>query len=258
MDLIASVKNNKGIRFAELLLRQEAILERSVGWSALEFEGSKVVEVGCGPLAGFGPMAIFRGARSFESAEPVWDMELFRSEDIVHRYLFTLHADLCALYGQRMNFREFCEALGEKITVHATGFELAPISGTADIVLSQSCLEHVFALKETVSRLSELQGPQTRFIHLVDFGYHYITPSPFDGLYEEPPEAYIARRGNAINMLRVSDVEGLFSEASVSAVTVPTRVVGDTYEGTIHPWWRERYDDEALFTQHALVVSRSP
>jgi hypothetical protein len=36
---------------------------------------------------------------------------------------------------------------------------------------------------------------------------------------------------------------------------VPSRNVKDTYRGTIHPWWRGRYDDAALFTQLALVAS---
>lgn len=255
MDLLTSVKHRNGIRFAELLLRQEAVLRTHMRWEPLEFEGRNVVEVGCGPLAGYGPLAIFRGARTFESAEPEWDRDLFASEEIAWQYLYPLHADLSALYGARMSFNEFRQALEERIVVHRAGFEKAPIGEKADIILSQSCLEHVFPLEETVSRLADLQAPETRFLHLVDFGNHYLTPNPFDGLYEEPAEAYIARRGKAINMLRASDVTALFAEAGVPAITVATRVVGDTYAGTIHPWWRERYDDEALFTQLALVAS---
>ena len=254
-DLLNSVKHRHGIRFAEFLLRQEAILTREIGWKPLEFEDARVIEVGCGPLAGYGPLAIFRGARSFESAEPEWDADLFASDEVAHRYLYTLHADLTALYGPHMEFDAFRRKLKEKIHVYRGGFETAPVDGAADIILSQSCLEHVFPLDKTVSKLAELQSEHTRFLHLVDFGNHYLAPNPFDGLYEEPPEAYIARRGKAINMLRMSDVAALFAEAGLPAVTVPSRIVGDTYSGTIHPWWRERYDGEALFTQLALVAS---
>ena len=35
---------------------------------------------------------------------------------------------------------------------------------------------------------------------------------------------------------------------------VQSRVIADGYPGTIHPWWRERYDDADLFTQLALVA----
>src|SRR3990170_2316185 len=79
-ELLSSAKHARGIRFAELLLRQEAIVRRQVPWTNLDFESRRVVEIGCGPLAGFGPLAIFRGAASFESAEPEWDAELFASE----------------------------------------------------------------------------------------------------------------------------------------------------------------------------------
>ncbi len=54
-ELLSSAKHGRDIRFAELLLRQEAIVRRHMPWSALEFAGKRVVEVGCGPLAGFGP-----------------------------------------------------------------------------------------------------------------------------------------------------------------------------------------------------------
>ena len=35
---------------------------------------------------------------------------------------------------------------------------------------------------------------------------------------------------------------------------IASRVMRDSYSGQIHPWWRERYDDAALFTQLALIA----
>ena len=253
-ELLLSTKHGRGIRFAELLLRQEAVVRRHMPWEPLDFAGKRVVEIGCGPLAGFAPLAIFCGAAGFESAEPEWDEGLFRSGAVTDRYLRVLHADLVALYGPRMDFAEFCRALHERLTVHRCGFEAAPIAGSADIVLSQSCLEHVFPLEATVEKLASIQNPQTRFLHLVDFGNHYPTGNPFDGLYEQPPGDYIARRGKAINLLRVPDVPALFARRGIAARSIASRVLKVSYGGTVHAWWRERYDDAALFTQLALVV----
>lgn len=253
-DLLNSVKHRHGIRFAEFLLRQEAIATRAMGWAPLDFEGANVLEVGCGPLAGYGPLAIFRGAASYVSAEPEWDPSLLHDREVADRYLRVMHADLTALYGPRMSFDAFHRALGERITVHATGFEDAPIGSRPDIVLSQSCLEHVFPLEGTVRRLAELQGPESRFLHLVDFGNHALTQSPFDGLYEQPAPEYLAARGKAINMLRVSDVAKMFAASGIRAQVIPSRVISESHEGEIHPWWRERYDEAALFTQLALVA----
>ena len=253
-ELLASPKHARGIRFAELLLRQEAIVQQHLTWRPLNFEGRRVVEIGCGPLAGFGPLAIFCGASSFQSADPEWDEDLFFSEPISERYLHLFHGDLVGLYGPRMDFAAFRDALFHCMTIHRSGFETAPIAGPADIVLSQSCLEHVFPLEATIAKLAAIQTPQSRFLHLVDFGNHYPTEHPLDGLYEQPPEAYIARRGKAINLLRSSDVARLFAESGIAAHMIKAREVADTYRGAIHPWWRERYDDEALFTQLVLIA----
>ncbi len=253
-ELLSSAKHGRGIRFAELLLRQEALVRRVMPWVPLDYEGKRVVEIGCGPLAGFGPLAVFCGAASFESAEPEWDPDLFFSEQVMERYMRVFHADLVALYGPRMDFAAFQKALHDRMSIHRGGFERAPIERGVDVVLSQSCLEHVFPLETTVEKLLAVQTPQTRFLHLVDFGNHYPTGNPFEGLYEQPPADYIARRGKAINLQRMSDVKSLFAKSGISARIIPTRVMADGYSGTVHPWWRERYDDASLFTQLVLVA----
>ena len=253
-ELLSSGKHNRGIRFAELLLRQEAVVRRHMPWPPLDFEGRRVVEIGCGPLAGFGPLAVFCGAARFESAEPEWDPGLFFGQAVRERYLRTFHADLCALYGPRMDFAAYLAALAERMTIHRCGFEAAPIAGPVDIVLSQSCLEHVFPLEATVAKLARLQGANTRHLHLVDFGNHYPTGNPFDGLYQQPPSEYIARRGRAINLLRAPDVRELFARHGIAVAMIASRAWTDGDAGTIHPWWRERYDDAALSTQLALVA----
>lgn len=239
-------------------MRQEAVLVRAIGWKLIEFKNANVVEIGCGPLGGYAPLSIFLGAKSFVSAEPEWDQGLFESDEISDGYLYPLHADLCALYGERMDFPAFRKGLRQRVRVYQTGFESLELTTPADIVLSQSCLEHVFPLDGTIEKLAQIQTPLTRFIHLVDFGNHYLTNSPFDGLYEDTAAAYIARRGKAINMCRLPDVTGLFESSGLPAVAVPTRFVPDTYNGRVDEWWRERYDDAALFTQLALIAGPSP
>jgi hypothetical protein len=253
-ELLASSKYGRGIRFAELLMRQEAVVRRHVQWEPLNFEDKRVVEIGCGPLAGFGPLAIFLGAKSFESAEPEWNPDLFTSDLVSESYLRIFHADLVALYGERMDFKTFQSALSKQMAIYPGGFESAPITGKVDVVLSQSCLEHVFPLEDTISKLAVIQTPQTRFLHLVDFGNHYPTINQFEGLYEQPRAEYLLKRPHAINLLRAPDVQTLFSAQGIPARLIPSRMAGANYSGTIHPWWSERYKDDALFTQLALVV----
>lgn len=258
-ELLSSSKHSRGIRFAELLLRQEAVVRRAMPWAALDFDGKRVVEVGCGPLAGYGPLAIFCGARSFESAEPEWDETLFFSAPVREKYLRLLHADLCGLYGPRMDFAQFIEALKQRLKIETCGFEKSSIEAPVDIVLSQSVLEHVFPLEHTVDKLAQVQTPATRFLHLVDFGNHYPTANPFEGLYDRPAADYIARRGRAINCLRMPDVVALFEARKIPASVIPSRVVSGGLGGkAVHAWWRQRYDDAALSTQLALVAGPRP
>lgn len=253
-ELLSSPKHGRGIRFAELLLRQEAILRRQMQWESLSFEGKDVVEIGCGPLGGYGPLAIFCGAARFESAEPEWDAGLFFSEPVRELYLRVFHADLVALYGPRMTFAGFLESLERRMRIEKAGFASSAIQGPFDIVLSQSCLEHVFPLETTLDKLAAVQTAQSRFLHLVDFGNHYPTVNPFEGLYEQPPEEYIARRGKAINLLRCTDIAALFERRGIAARVVVSRQASANYRGSVHPWWRERYSDDALFTQLVLVA----
>jgi hypothetical protein len=257
-ELMSSSKHARGIRFAELLLRQEAIVRRVMDWPQLDFADRRVVEVGCGPLAGYGPLAIFCGARSFESAEPEWDADLFFSRPVQEKYLRIFHADLCGLYGPRMAFADFLAALRAKLKIETCGFEKSSIAGPIDIVLSQSVLEHVFPLDDTIAKLASIQSPRTRFLHLVDFGNHYPTPNPLQGLYEHSADTYIARRGKAINCLRAPDVSAMFARHGVPAVLIPSRVLDEGPPGAVAPWWRERYDAAALNIQLALIAGPRP
>ena len=79
------------------------------------WSGKHVVEIGCGPLAGYGPLAIFCGAPSFETRSrngtpPVRETRKCRA------ILRVLHADLVALYGARMDFPSF----GKTCRAHST------------------------------------------------------------------------------------------------------------------------------------------
>lgn len=257
-ELMSSQKFTRGIRFAEFLMRQEAIVRRSMTFPALDFKGKRVVEVGCGPLGGYGPLAIFRGAVSFESAEPEWDAAVFEAPEIIEKYLRIFHADLVALYGPLMEFGEFQEALRSKMQVHRCGFEAAPIEGPVDVVLSQSVLEHVFPLEQTVAKLAVIQSSETRFLHLVDFGNHYPTADPFDGLYSVPPEEYIRKRGRAINLLRPPDIARMFEEHSISARVIPSRTLLHGAQGAKVSPWSEQYDVDALRVHLALVAGPDP
>lgn len=252
-ELMASAKYARGVRFAELLMRQEAILRRESGRPPIDFAGANVIEVGCGPLAGFGPLAIFRGAQRFESAEPEWAPEMLEHPLVVEKYLRVMHADYSALYGPLMAFEGFRQALRDRMTIHTAPFGDAPITQPGDVILSQSVVEHVFPPESLFTRIRAVSTPDARHLHLVDFGNHYPTPSPFDGLYTVDAATYLAERPGAINLLRANEIAALAAEAGLNATLTPVRRL--PLPAGIDASWRARATDDDLGVQLALLAN---
>lgn len=253
-ELLASAKHMRPQRFQDFLARFEAILGRTGQWSPLKFDGARVLEIGCGPLLGFGPLAIFRGCQSFVAVEPDFDSGILADPRVRDTYLLPVHKDLAGIYGELLSYPEFLNRLETRVTavrepVHRTATEV----GEFDIVLSNSCLEHLHPLADSIRRLSGLSAPGGRYVHLVDFGNHRATPSPFSGMYSTTPDEYFRQHGRGINLARAPDMLALFRGSGLDAHLQPYYWFRERYAERIHPHWAERYDEPDLFLKAALV-----
>ena len=108
-ELAGSARQMRSQRFYDFLSRYEAILENAIGWQKFEFEGRHVLEIGCGPVLGFGPIALFRGAASYSAIDPQFDPRVFDEPAIVDTYFLGVFKDLSAIYGHRCKFPEFID-----------------------------------------------------------------------------------------------------------------------------------------------------
>jgi SAM-dependent methyltransferase len=244
-------------RFYDFLSRYETILQRSVGWKNLDFEGRDVLEIGCGQMLGFGPIAIFRGANSYSGIEPLYDERVLREPGIVNTYYLSVYKDLSAIYGKRFEFNEFMERLRNRTSVNAEYLVESSFAGPYDIVISNSCLEHIFEFNDSIAALYKRSAPDGRFLHLVDFASHQPAKNPFDGLYSVDRETFWARHGRKINLHRLPEIMEGFEKAGFRAGFVPYAHYGDTYKGPVHEYWRNRYpDDDILFMKTAIIHSR--
>ena len=205
-----SSKHRQGLRLIDTLLRWSQITSRVCGCDLVALAGRRVLEIGCGPLGGFGPVALFLGARSFDAVDPELDPQIFAHPRVEDAYLGGLYADLVAVYGPRMERSAFIEAVRRDLHAHRAPLAEAKLADGPDVVLSISCLEHVFPLASVATVLEKLGGDRLTQLHLVDFSNHYPTKTPFEGLYSQPPNDYIASRGAAINLARPKDVAGVF------------------------------------------------
>lgn len=255
-DLLRSSKHMNSQLFYNFLSRYESILHRSHGWEAFVFEGQDVLEVGCGPVLGFGPLALFLGATSYTGVDPTFQPEWALHPRLRDKYYLGIYKDLSGIFGPRMTYERWLELLHTNARVFSATILDADLAGRSfGIMLSNSTIEHVEPLGPSVARLRELAAPRVRFIHLVDFGNHRATRSPFSGIYAVEPDAYRQKYGRGINLARPPDVLQIFNEAGFSAGMQPYYWFREFFDEPILPYWSNRYSDDDLFLKCAIVFS---
>lgn len=254
-ELLAhSSKHRRGERLLDALLRWSAASRLALHADPLRFDGARVLEIGCGPLGGFAPVAAFLGARSFDAVDPEFDPALLSHPRVVEEYLLPLHSELTAVHGPLVELQDFARQIGSILRPHRTTLEVARPEEPPDLVLSMSCLEHVFPLESVPRALARMGAQGARQAHLVDYSNHHHTRSPFDGIYDTPPEAYIARRGQAINLARSPDIRAAFDAAGMPLRVAMRRQASMPRSQKPHEWWSVRYTPEELSTHVELLV----
>ncbi len=254
-EIIHSPRDLKPGRLFGFFQAQEALLQERTAWQPIDFTGRKVIEIGPGPLAGCGPMAIFRGAAQVHGVDPDWIEGAFDDPAVEEAYLRPHHAALVEAFGPLMDYDTFRTRLAEGLKVEAVGLEQAAPGFTADIVISNSCLEHIEGLDATLRALATLSAPDARFMHLVNFGNHRNRTSPFETIYEMPPAEYRVKFGRHINLLRATDVFELFIGAEIDVNMIVVDQPADKVELVrLHSYWQEHYEMDDLAVRTALFV----
>ena len=252
-EILHSPRDLRPDRLLEFYRTQEALLSERKSRSPIDFRGRNVIEIGPGPLAGWGPMAIFRGAERVYGVDPDWVDGAFSDPAVEAAYLRPHHAALSEAFGALMPYEEFRTRLADKLTVEACGLDAAQPEFIADIIISNSCLEHIVSLDVALMALANLSAPGARFMHLVNFGNHRDRLSPFSTIYEMSPSDYRSRYGNHINLWRPSDVRAAFAAAGIEAEMTIVDQPHEKVAGVdVHTHWKDRYCTEELAVRTAL------
>lgn len=256
-EIIHSSGDLRADRLIGFYRQHEEFLTANGGWKPIDFEGRSVIEVGPGPLAGWGPMAIFRGADRVYGVDPDWVEGAFDDPAVEAAYLAPHHAALSETFGPLMDYDEFRGRVRERLTVARAGLSQAVPGFRADICLSNSCLEHIGDLGDALTALRHLSAPDARFMHLVNFGNHRNREAPFETIYEMPPEAYHLKYGRHINLLRADDVARAFAAAGLDAEMRVVDRPGPSSGAPLHAYWSENYGRDVLAIRTALFVGPS-
>lgn len=242
-------------RIARLFGLVETEARERLGWSGVDLEAKRVLEVGCGPLGGFAPIAVMRGASAYEGFDPSFDSDVFNHRAIREKYLEPTHRHLAATSRGAPDRATFLTRLDTDCEFTGAGIEARRGRSFADLVVSLSCLEHIAELDGALAALAAATGPDTRHLHLVNFSNHLSKDRPFHDLYDLHPDEHRRRFGAHINMLRPSELAAGFRGAGFSCRLVPVSVMPDALEGlAVHDWWAQRFPAGELAVRTALIA----
>jgi len=256
-DIVGSPKHMRAQRGFDFLNRYQSILKRHLKWEELNFKGKHVLEIGSGPLLGWAPLSILMGCQSYTCVEPMFNPAVLGSDIIVEKYFLPLYKDINALYDSGISFKQFIDSLKKRVNIEKKELLEAQLSNSFDITLSNSCLEHIFHLHKNLAKLKSMSSLNNRFLHLVDLGNHRGTRNPFEGMYTTNPEAYYSKYGKNINLLRASDIQGLFDKAGFKTSMTLYYSFKDLYNEKISPYWSGQYKEEELFMKTVIITEQT-
>lgn len=242
-------------RVVDRYLRYERVLQKKSAWTPLDFDGKRLLEIGCGPLLGVGPIAVYLGATEYLSVEPNYQPAVLESDVVWTRFFLPFHQQLDALFDRGISFDEFVESMRSRIVVEAVALEdYTPAGDPVDVVYSNGVLQHIADPVRAVDVIRQLSHASTRQFHVVNFTDHVSPPDdPFREIYRLDPEEYF-EHDSLLNLKRPSEVVDIFRKAGIPVTLVPYIADQPAGSGTMTSYWA-RFDASDLAVQIAFFVS---
>lgn len=242
-------------RVVDRYLRYERVLQAKSAWTPLDFDGKRLLEIGCGPLLGAGPIAVYLGATGYTCVEPRYQPEVLDSDVIWTRFFLPFHQQLDALFNRGISFDEFVGRVRSRIQVDAEPIEDFTRTGDpVDVVFSNGVLQHIGDLDRAVDLIRQVSHASTRQFHVVNFTDHVSPPNdPFREIYRLDPAEYF-EHDSLLNLKRPSEISGLFRQADIPVTLVPYIADLPAGAGAMAPYW-SRFDTSDLAIQIAFFVS---
>ena len=204
--------------------------------------------MGCGPLFGWGPMAIFLGAKSYYYHEPALLRNDVEADLIREQYFLPLYNELIANFGNKMSFAEFFDKVMDKC--QAIDFSA---SAQVDLILSNSVLEHIprAEIQSVIRLLYFVSKPGGYYFHSVDFGSHNIGGSGFGSIYARDRKIEFGK----INRLRRSDIQRVLEACGFHPAHSTIYRSDEVDRNKIHESWHT-YSDIDLSSRTVLFIGK--
>lgn len=237
------------------LFRYQRVIRNQIEWEELDFGGMTVLEFGCGPLLGWGPIAVYLGCSRYICVEPRFHEEIVRSMDIHNRYFLPLHQQLEAIFQRNMPFGEFKTRLSSQVETYAMPLEACKLPQVStDLIISNGVLQHVLDLPGCFQQMQHLAHPKTKHFHVLNFTDHSGRPDkPFDKIYSQSPEDYF-KNSSLLNLKRPSEMMALFEEYGFKVTLVPYYQDNCVSSAIRADYWK-KFSQDDLSIQIAFIVN---
>jgi len=253
-SLNSILQNKKHLRTDYLIDRWERyfrVIENNTGDKYLKnkfnFQGKKILELGCGPLFGWGPIAIFLGAATYYFHEPALnDMEVKLSKELKERYFLPLYLELKSEFPINISFSEFYD----KVMSKCLPMDFNNVNNI-DLILSNSVLEHIpfKGLNSLLSGVHKTCNEKALYMHAVDFGSHGKGGSGFGSLYRNSKN----NTDPMLNLLRKRDIEKCLIDNGFSLMYSIIYRSEDIDRNNIAPSWSD-YSDIDLSSKVVFFI----
>lgn len=206
----------------------------SVSVNDFNFMNSDVFELGCGPLFGWGPMAIFLGANKYYYYEPALQRKVVESQKIKDAYFLPFYHELVSNYGAIIDFKMFYEQVMSKCVY--LNLEKDSPESIVNIILSNSVLEHI--LRDEIDLLFEklynTLNNNGYIFHTVDFTSH---GNDFEMFYKRETGL------KSLNLLRKSDIANSLTASGFKPEHIVYRRIEVDMEHILPCWKKYSKDD---------------
>lgn len=213
-----------------------------------EFQNKAIFELGCGPLFGWGPIALFKGANIYYYYDPSLIRQVVESTEIKEKYFNPLYKELLSNFGNTMSFNEFYRKIMAKcISVDFSKKEFV------DLILSNSVLEHIPRndIQTMLSKLFFICKNKGYFLHSVDFGSHEFGTKGFGSLYTRD----LNKELKNLNLLRMSDIEKYLIESGFQLLHNTIYHSQKVSRDSLNPTWK-KYLDKDLTSRVVFFVGK--
>ncbi len=217
--------------------------------SKFSFRNKTILELGCGPVLGYAPLAIYNGAKEYYYHEPSLVRSVVESNEVKEKYYRPLYNELRSNYGEKMSFDIFYEKI---ITLCIpTNFER---QDSIDLIISNSVLEHIprSLINDILSSLFFVLKVDGYFFHSVDFSSHGIGGKGFGSMYSSNRK----KEWEDLNLFRMSEMVNLIEGNGFNIIQSTVYRTANIENESLHESWKGYLNDDLIAKTVLLVGSK--